>query len=360
MALLMISVDWLSLSVDLQLAGYEPISRFGEDIVVRSVLDTGELISETVTGYQFLGSFDTSIRVRCDGSRVMLSGNPARFGRPHSLRPIASIPDALAVFCSIANSLLGLSLVVPSSVPLVGNYYETSKFSRGWSISRVDLCHQFAVGSAIDARRFVRGLCSVSRRGRSGQLHHSGLSVYWRSPRYASVKYYCKGAEIEVHAPDSHTKRLGRKLDSLGLVRHEVSLSSNYLRKHGLYDPLAWSIEKMNTIVKAYEMHKKVSVSINSFDEIAEYLTGLGVSKKRARDAQCAAKAWLAGDDLRPSAGFYSRSAYYRLRRDLLECGLDIATPANVSALPVRFREVEARSFSPRPASVAALFDRAA
>jgi hypothetical protein len=209
-------------------------------------------------------------------------------------------------------------------------------------ITRVDLCRNWSAGSAAAARGVVAALSSVVRLGRCGWLAPDGNTVAWGvGSRFTYVKYYLKGPELRRHAQgDEYIGQLAEWCDSVGLVRQELSCKSMYLKRHGLDRIGAWSMDTMKRHLEGYSPHQEAGASCASFQELHAQLVEEGIPVSRARAAQTALYAYLAGHRFVVGENI-SKSAYYRLRADVLRAGVDIGAPLNVATLPVRVRELE-------------------
>ena len=63
----------------------EPLPLVGNQMVIRVDLATGDLVSESPNFKIVEGSYSTKLTVRCNGSRVSVTGNPGRYGRVDNL-----------------------------------------------------------------------------------------------------------------------------------------------------------------------------------------------------------------------------------------------------------------------------------
>ena len=128
----MVFLDWLSVYQDHK-PGSLPV--LGADWVLTSPIDvegvyefdevegsegsafvhfvdfqTGEVVErpvswKSVRAYQHPGSFDTKLRIRCDGSRVTVSGNPSAFCRMDNLFGFTEVSQAVDFYNVILQSL---------------------------------------------------------------------------------------------------------------------------------------------------------------------------------------------------------------------------------------------------------------
>lgn len=335
-----VSVDWLTIH---QVHENAPI--LGETLLLFCNIETGEVESQAVRGIQHRGSFDSSLQIRCDGRRVEVSGNPSRWGRRDNVFGFATVAECVELYNSVLRQL-GLPEFVEEERPYVAPF----QFQRsdtvapgGPVITRVDLTRNYSSGSLGAARGVVAALASVVRLGRCGWLSPDGNTVAWGvGSRYAYLKYYVKGAEMRRHAKktdDPYLVDLITWAEENGIVRQELSAKSMLLKRQGLDRPGAWTVEKMAELLDDYTPHREAGASVGSYAELFQALIDQGVPKSRARNAQSALYAYLAGHRFTVGENI-SKSAFYRLRSDIKLAGVDIAAPLNVATLPVRIREL--------------------
>ena len=263
------------------------------------------------------GSFESAIRVGCDGSRVFLSGNVGRFGREDNL-----FNHRWAGTVASANRILaGLGLPAFSSAAGISE----RGAPLGARVSRLDLTCNFCTGSPGQARAVIRWLAAQSiARIKRGQVGNE--SVWWANTRYM-LKAYCKGPEMENHgkSPDEF---LVDWCNRHGVVRVEVELKRRLLAELGLVNFADISDERLAAI---YTEQTSILRRVDRSDE-PDILAAIP-SRSRAYAA-----AWLAGQDMQLLA---SRATLFRHARCLREYGIDILTPRNVETFPIRVRVVD-------------------
>jgi hypothetical protein len=143
---------------------------------------TGEVTGRAVKGYQHEGSFDTAVRVRCDGRKVEVSGNPSRYGRPDNVFGFLSVLDALEVYNRILREL-GLPEFSSDDRPYIAprEFQRSEGFAYdGAILTRVDFAANYSTGSLKDSRLFMRWL--------GGQMGVVGYQ------RYTVIMRPCSGA----------------------------------------------------------------------------------------------------------------------------------------------------------------------
>ena len=74
-------------------------------MVIRVELSTGEPISESPNFKLVEGSHSTKLTVRCDGSRVKITGNASRFHRIDNLFGLETIDDCIKVYNQVLASV---------------------------------------------------------------------------------------------------------------------------------------------------------------------------------------------------------------------------------------------------------------
>lgn len=335
-----VSIDWLSVY-----QVHEKAPLLGETLLLFCDLETGEIRSQAVRGVQHRGSFDSSLQIRCDGRRVEVSGNPSRWGRRDNVFGLSSMAACIELYNSVLRQL-GLPEFSEDERPYVAPFQfqrSDSVLAAGAVVTRVDLCRNWSAGSAGSARSVLAALSSLVRQGKCAWLSPDGNTAAWGvGSRYAYVKYYLKGPELRKHAKsgDEYLQQLTAWATDSGLVRQELSAKAMMLKRKGLDRPGAWTLAKINELLDEYTPHRSAGASCSSFDELYETLRALDVPASRARAAQTALHAYLNGYKFVPGQNI-SKSAFYRLRADVKVAGVDIASPLNVSTLPIRVRELE-------------------
>lgn len=332
-------IDWLSIYQD------HPESLLpvvGKEYLIRSDVDSGEIVSSTVTNYRHEGSFDSALLVRCDGSRVSVSGNPSRFNRPDSLVGYADLRACVSVYNRVLDAL-GLPGFYNT-----GHRYDfgdgTVKAKRA-VVTRVDITRNYQVGPG-NVIPFISWLATQKHQRDSGHVYSNGRTVDWnRGSRRTYIKYYDKANELKRQKnPSEYLQKLIGYCESRGVVRHELSLKSNQLKSLGLDNLLNWKPQTMGELLDKYTFHARVSGTRNSLHDIANTLQELGYNSSLSMRCQMIAISWASGVAYVPDDNI-SKSAFYRLRKPLLSIGIDIAVPANVATLPISIREIKVMPF---------------
>tara|TARA_B100002049_G_scaffold234653_1_gene217445 strand:+ start:1518 stop:2588 length:1071 start_codon:yes stop_codon:yes gene_type:complete len=343
------SVDWLSVSQD-HPGGCRVL---GADYVIHTDPDTGEVTRENVVGYKHEGSHDSSLRIRSDGNRVEISGNPSRYNRPDNVFGFRTVDECMSLY----NELLR-ALGLPEFTK--GEGYDrtnsgTVKIVDGARFSRVDIARNYLAGSPANVTMALRGLSASSRRGKPWLVGQDGM-VYSGTKDYIRAKYYDKAREMKSHsrkacAKDETRIAVHQWCETEGALRFEVELGRKYLLENKMNGWILWNDERAQGIADSYDKVSDMTFATTNYQRIADDLEQkFDFKRGRALKAQHAALAWLSGEDLRESM---SKSAFYRVTADLALVGLDARAPCNVAALPVRVRVVDLR-----PAQVPDWYER--
>lgn len=340
--------DWITIYQDydceLPVINDGFVVRFEPDAFAQSVdYETGELrpmfnalkAEYTVSRrMEHEGSYETKVSVRCDGRRVELSGNVGRFGRPDNLfglRVIETVERANEIL-----SALGLPpfCCVERSTP----YARSDSHAKGRNavITRVDLTANFATGSRDNAFRVLHWMCGQGTARNSGKNPRNyGNGVTWNegSKRHYE-KLYFKADELGPHV----TPEVRDYCEQHGILRYEVSLKARELADRGLQSLVGWSYveegQRMENVIYGHfaDVLTRNQVSVTECQKIPGKL-GL------------IARSYLNGENPYESldAGFSTRR---RWRAALLNHGIDIAQPIDVTRLQTRIRVIDLQPVS--------------
>jgi hypothetical protein len=391
-------VDWLDLA-QARRPGSLPV--VGSEFRVVHSLETGELLRETVVGFRHEGSFDSSLHIRSDGSMVTVKGNPSSFDRPDNLFGFHSV----GVTVDRINrelSILGLpefdsersnenvrsgSTVIFRAKPSPGvrahefnphfdvdngrqaAHTDTMLGDERARISRIDITENIATSGAVD---FIRHLSTYVHHGKAGNLYPNGRTVDWgKGSRRVYQKYYDKAYDLEQKIKKlaksfnsrnrskiiehiEYLSRLKMWCEENGIVRRETTFKSTELIDRKLIFIESWSCETMSNVIRPYQFHKKINIEETRFDGVADQLLAMGLSERVARQAELIHTAWVNGSDVRALCG--TERNFYRYRNHLLNVGVDIRNPCDISRLTLRvhrseYREIEPPSWYAMPGS---------
>jgi hypothetical protein len=290
------------------------------------------------------GSYETKISVRCDGRRVEISGNVGRFGRPDNLfgcKVLETIDRANQIL-----AVLGLPPFTHNDKTAPHARDEGFHKSHNCVVTRVDLTANFAAGSREAAFRVLNWMSGQGTARNSGKnLRNYGNGVTWNegSKRHYE-KLYFKADELGKYVSDE----VKHYCEQNGILRYEISLKARELADRGLQSMLGWAhVTKEGT-----RMENVI------YGKFAEVLTRNQVTVTEIQDIPgklgLIARSYLNGEN--PYESLHAGSSTVRRwRSQLMEYGIDIAQPIDVTRLTQRVRVIELQ-----PLSAPAWYDRSA
>lgn len=250
-------------------------------------------------------SSDTSIRIKCDGSHLWFQGNVGRFTEHDNLQGI-SVHDCFTKAKTIINRIY--PKIDTSTFGLAG--YRAFDDHLGTVFTRLDLTSNFYTESYHQLSTFYASRKLNTRlpvMGKYGPTwgYDTKRGQYWKA------KLYDKQAEMDGKRTPYHNATT---------ARFELQLGSTYLRKYELDQLTHWG-KQMNTENIIYGKF------INQL--LAETVTAEDWSQFPAHLRQHAVL-WRDGTDPR---SYMSQANYYKVKKQLLEFGLDISRPCNIMNL---------------------------
>ena len=261
-------------------------------------------------------SSDTAIRVKCDGKRLYASANIGRFQRKDNLQGftvLECVEKWGRVLSDLGYDMRGFGT----------RWRQGTLAEWGTHITRVDLAGNFetsnfgALSQGVMVRRLGQKLPQLGKYG--PMWGYDAKRANW-----LRAKLYDKDAELA-----------GKRRSSGGATtaRLEFQLGSEWLKRNELDTVAGWAgDEDMGQVI---------------YGRFAEQILRETVSVQRWHDLPPRlhhwATCWREGRDVRADM---SKGQFSKVRRRLLEHGIDIGTPCNVLALT---RHVEVVQVIPLP-----------
>lgn len=315
-------VDWLSM-YQVHEGGGLPVINDGN---VWSVDSDGVVEWTTLRHITVEGSYDSKLRLRCDGSRVEVSGNIGRWNRRDNLFGY-TFEQCVGRWNRYLNewNLPPFSKGAP--------YFAFGQKRLQWSgavVTRIDVTKNYATWSPENVRLYLQWLATHQQGRRKAKVTPDGATVIWGDgSKFVYEKFYAKGLELVSQAKRNQhvAAEVVEFAHSLGVARHELELKTRFLTQNGLR--FLGEID-MGKLVRLYRHRSQVilqdKIPFDSFNDIpAPY--------------RATAKDWRDGQDL---AGTLKRTTYYRHRAFLkAQYNIDISTPCNVELLPLRVKHIE-------------------
>jgi hypothetical protein len=331
-------IDWLSIAqkhfgggVDLPVVGdgvhvkgesYEEVDFESEKFVV---VRPGQDCRLSVPSKQCRGSFDTSLRIRCDGTTVNLSGNPGRFGRPDNVFNYG-LPETISK-ASAEVQKLGLPAFTPGKQFVKAHLSERDYDLGLWEewtgafISELHATRNMSAGNEALAKEYMNYAASLRSSRIAKGIFGDETIIFGRLAQkkkrlHKAIVIYRKAEEMLAHAKGPEAKNLVKKTQEYeyardtGLVRIECKWGWHFLRDNGLRFLGGINMAK---IISIFERETAFLFSANP-DRAVRLVSDMPVKLRLA------ALSWIRGDDLRQ---LMSRATYFRVVKALRDYGID-------------------------------------
>ncbi|MBL4791531.1 MAG: hypothetical protein JKY97_00950 [Citromicrobium sp.] len=320
------------------------------DIVLRHTTE-GELVWQTHTRRKLVGSYDASLHVRAiDPFRLEISGNPAKFLQGHNLWGPFSVRELLE------RSLQRIQPILwPEGMPTL--------FLGEAEFARLDVTASLAVGSAADAKLFLRAHHERGNRPYVGRGCFKGTDestlVYGdatgKRAKAWQIGLYLKGVEVtkDGHRLPQPMLEDGRLIEWINrVIRVECRFRRSELQRiaHRRGKPMELDNSSSSKTgrklpqmtlndwepIDPSELWREYYGKIDMIGEIVEpdHLGCGGMGEPKPRHI-AAFYSWKAGLDLREH---YKKSQWYALRSECREFfEIDIAMPPpKLNVVPLR------------------------
>lgn len=323
----------------------EQLPLVGRSMFIEEDLQTGEIVSKTPKSLSKEGSYSTKLQIRCNGSRVTISGNPSRFNRIDNLFGLKTIDECVNVF----NGILRMHDLPPfkkCTRTFQGQSEDGTKariFSDGAIITAIDWTKNHFVGEG-NVHHFLRGISSQSiGKGKVGFLYPDGNTASWGYGSYNAAILYNKEADLRRHknkllknalADDiKYYEKLIDYCHKFGVVREEYKFKSSFLSKKNLkYYGLFNENEFAPYVDGLDKMIERCAVNGDKSMTIADKLLHNKIVKSRqsANSTQAYAMLWQEGIDIKSQL---KQTQWYEHKRRLKSIGIDITIPFDVTRI---------------------------
>jgi len=307
-------IDWLTMELPIT---HPPIPSGS----VVKLSPEGEIEWTSPTRVQCVGSYESSVCIRSRGvldpatgdcSVLEISGNPSKFLQGHN---IFGSDDFLKLTYAFVCRVVQLANIK-------ANRFDLQRVKQGaFTVSRVDLTYSYSLDTRHDVRQFIRALDhkANTRRGK-GALRGNTLYFGINSRRF-TIKFYCKGDELEKHPLHEDLQHADRLIDHADkLLRCELTLRSLELKDLNLRTGAHWNKSTAFLIWSQYMRRINMNAQMVLPDHMSLNLRpSLAATYHR----------WKDGVDVRT---FMSHNTFYTHRRKLLNYGIDIAITPDESS----------------------------
>ena len=334
------------------------LSIVGSERVIRVDIQTLEVLSDSPKSLKHEGSFSSSVTIRCNGTRVQVTGNPSRWNRAENLFGFTSIEECVSVYNHILLTQ-GLPPFTKATMVQYRQGEDGSKFevvTNGAVLTHIDVTRNLSVGAGCEVS-YLRGL-STQTIGKSKEpyLYPNNMTVDWyKGSTVRYTKIYVKSHDLKAHqkkrlksASEQEKKDYESVInycENIGLVREEHSFKSPWLKRKKLnvygYAGLA-DIEKYTN--ELGDAMKRLEVVDTRYEDVAEQLLNANVVKsmQAANATQSVAMRWQFGLSIDKK-----KRQYYEHKKRLLQIGIDISIPLDTSKSIPQIRSNKVINISP-------------
>ena len=311
---------------------------------------TGQTLRDTAPSWKHEGSFSTSVRIRVDGNKLRVEGNPSAVNRLDNLHGFSSIGDCIAVYNAILREygdesgtrLPGFTRCTEFGYRQTEDGSKATKVGNGARIRRIDLTTNRTVGKGNE-KPYIRALSTQRLGYKNGHLFEDGWTCDWLARDHYSKAYgkanairkflfpKCKRNFGEDSEEFRYLRGVAGHCELHGVVRMEQELKSEYLQREGLEWWGLFDEAQFQAIhSKFLGIDDKLEVMAMDYQTIAETLLARGiVSSKQAANATAnEAMKWMHSSTYCPD---FKKSQMQSYRARLNRIGLNIAQPYDIT-----------------------------
>jgi len=327
-----------------------PLPEVGDTGICYYDRRTGQTLRDTSPSWKHEGSFSTSIRIRVDGCKLRVEGNPSAVNRLDNLHGFESLGECIAVYNEIlreygdesGNRLPGFTRCTEWGLTQGTDGSRSRMIGNGARIRRIDLTTNRTVGKGNE-KAYIRALSTQRWGYKNGHLWEDGWTCDWLARDHYN-KAYGKGNAIRKFLFPKAKRNFGEDspeyqylvdlaahCDGHGVVRMEQELKSEYLQRErlewwGLFDEA-----KFREIqAKFLAIDDKLEAMAMDYETIAERLISeeIVTSTQAANATANVAMKWMHC----PGISFdFSKSQMKTYAARLAKVGLNIRQPYDVT-----------------------------
>lgn len=275
---------------------------------IASVTLDGEIEWRVEKKQQIPGSHESNLNIKSlDNHHLLFDGNPAKWLQGHN---IFGSDNLIGLVEAVMHKLIPILNLTPTELDL------QSWRTGAYDLKRVDCTAMWDLPRRADVRAWLRA-AEMQSKSRHGRPVTTGGTLYFgKHSRRWSIKFYCKGDEIEARGhklPDDIELRDNLIEYADNKLRGELTLRSIQLKEKNLSIASQWNestpIEQLITYIESLNMSEQFSITPVDLDGLPARLIAVY-------------KLWKEGEDLR---ALYPKASFYRYRSEFLKLGIDIA-----------------------------------
>ena len=314
-------IDWVTAKIT---CTHNPdVLSSGRSIRTKKINGVEHLEYEISNRLSIKGSHDANITIRSHtDSTIEISGNPAKFLQGHN---IFGTSDLIYLLSKLMNKLFSIPELelqpTDNEIEMIKNGY--------YRLSRVDVNCHFAFPSAQLARAWLRSAGqSANMQFRGAGLFKQGTLYFTPDSRRYIPKIYFKYDEIfskdkshRLHEDLLQVPELVEYAEKS--LRFEIKILSTQLNDWQLHLGCNWTSDIATMLINDHfisklQLSENMALDQSVLETLPKNLTPIYALWEQGHDLRC----------------FYSKTAFYRWRKQLLQYGIDISIVKDLEQEP--------------------------
>jgi II/X family phage/plasmid replication protein len=316
-------IDWLTLRL--------PPDRVSEELRLTLLRLHGKLISINPDG-SIEWEAPRRESVRSDSHQVTvhmgygleISGSPARVMHTNNAFGSGDILHCFSAMLGFVEKNLGVHLPASADV---------------WKCSRVDITHNFDLGSHAEVRQALS--CLRLSEGGHFQVRTQSESVYWgQGSRLRRGKAYAKGPHLRYLAKKKGLEIEPDLLDLADkLLRLELTLAGQYWRERATKNWYEHTEEDLDALHKEYFDKVIGKLEVKEMDNIQERFEEVAATPGQGKAAY---RTWalIRSIGIRETQAMLPVSTWHRHKKIMFDAGLTWADLQSQNVVPFRQRAI--------------------
>lgn len=313
-------LDWLTLRLPRQHVPPATLKCLEDRAGRVTKTDSNGAIVWCIPARESVRSDSHQVQVHVGAHKLELSGSPARV---FSRNNVFGTGDPVFAWAGMVRFVSREVGALPLSAEL-------------WELSRVDVTHNYALGSESEVRQALAYLRHVE--GGRLQVRTQSESVYW-SPgsRSRSAKAYHKGPHLALQVEQGKAEATPWQIEQAGrLLRLELSLRSEWWRKDGRK---WWQMSEADYDKEHENFFSRVigKVEVAEMENIMQECERVAGSVGRGRAAY---RTWMLVRQIgvENARAMMNRTTWYHHKKILFKAGLTFADLHAGNIVPLRRR----------------------
>lgn len=258
------------------------------------------------------------------GYGLEIAGSPARVMQENNVFGSGDINECFAAMLGFVEEKLSIEL---------------PRTHVDWKCSRVDITHNFNLGSQAEVRQALS--CLRLSEGGHFQVRTQSESVYWgQGSRLRRGKAYAKGPHLRYLAKKKGLKIETDLLDLAdSLLRLELTLAGQYWRERAEKNWYQYSEQELDLLHKEYFDQVIGKLEVKEMDNIQERFEEVAATPGQGKAAY---RTWalIRSIGIRETQAMLPVSTWHRHKKIMFDAGLTWADLQSQNVVPFRQRAI--------------------